>query len=130
MTLSIKGRQHEIKGRKPRCSRCGYCCTEYGLNITPGDIGRWQEQGRDDILRYLRSISWLGGYANGWFDLKTTAELNHCPFLRKIGDGKYECAIQETKPEICQRFWCKYAWGVGRKGEPFDAEDLMEGAAG
>ena len=27
-----------------------------------------------------------------------------CPFLRKVGKGKYLCGIHKTKPRICQEF--------------------------
>ena len=110
----------------PACSSCGKCCIVQGSGFTmlPEDYRRWKSQRRGDILLYI----WLCGVPSeceitldvwiDWIDPRTGEILKHCPFLRKVGRAKYTCTIHDTKPCICERFWCEAAFGVGRRGVP------------
>ena len=107
--------------KKPRCFRCGKCCAEQGfaLTVTLADTRRWKRQGRADILRYAWVPKGAGGYGDIWIDPEKGEDLDYCPFLQKVGQGKYICSILETRPKVCRDFWCEYAYGVGRRGQPF-----------
>lgn len=84
------------------------------------DIRRWKKEGRNDILSCLSHLGY-GGYDfyDAWFDSETGEELEDCPFLEKIGRGKYVCKIQETKPEVCKAYWCEGSYRLGKRGEMF-----------
>jgi Fe-S-cluster containining protein len=113
--------------KMPVCSRCGKCCLVQGSGFTmmPEDYGRWRSQGRYDILRYV----WLCRVPSDcegkwdvwidWIDPQTGENLKHCPFLKRADRGRYTCAIYDTKPRICERFWCERAFGAGKRGMPF-----------
>lgn len=113
--------------KKPVCSRCGRCCVAQGSGFTmmPEDYRRWNVQGRQDILRYIWQCR-SPGDCDGkwevwidWIDPVTGENLSHCPFLARAGLGKRACAIHDTKPQICEKFWCEGAFGIGRRGVPF-----------
>jgi Fe-S-cluster containining protein len=91
---------------KPQCKRCGRCCREAhgSLNATPEDITRWRNQHREDILSHAYVFS--TGDADLWFDPISGEELGQCPFLKKVGQKKYECTIWQTRPEQCRDWWC------------------------
>ncbi|MBI2850958.1 MAG: YkgJ family cysteine cluster protein [Chloroflexi bacterium] len=110
--------------RKPACSMCGTCCRKLGaeLTMTQGDYRRWKRQGREDILRYAYIIPKGGGRGILWFDLKLKLELDRCPFLTETPNGRHTCAIQETKPRVCKRFWCEWTYGAGDRGIPFKVD--------
>lgn len=113
-------------GKKPVCCRCGRCCVEQGSGFTmmPEDYRRWNSQGRQDILRYVwqcRSPCDCDGRWDlwiDWIDPGTGENLRHCPFLKRVGLGRHACVIHDTKPQICQKFWCQAAFGSGSKGVP------------
>jgi Fe-S-cluster containining protein len=113
-----------IPHKKPVCSNCGRCCKEEGSGFTmmPSDYRRWKRQGRHDILRYVSQYEGHADYGDiwvDWIDPETGEVLGHCPFLHKVHREKYTCAIHHTKPTICKRFWCEWAYGIGKKGVPF-----------
>jgi Fe-S-cluster containining protein len=91
---------------KPQCRRCGRCCREAhgSLFATPEDLNRWQDQQRKDILSY--TYIFVTGYADLWFDPVSGEELARCPFLKKMGQKKYECTIWQTRPAQCRDWWC------------------------
>lgn len=105
----------------PTCSMCGKCCAEHGhgLTIISEDYKRWKHQRRTDILRYAWIPKGSNGFGDIWIDPKTGEDLDYCPFLVKVGRGKYVCSIHDTKPEGCREFWCEWTYGVGKKGVPF-----------
>lgn len=108
--------------KRPRCSRCGKCCTAPVVLITkPSDYLRWERQGRDDILKYA-TVPPLKGYGDLWIDIKGTENSGYCPFIRQTDEGKFICAIHDTKPEVCREFYCEWAYGAGKKGVPFRTE--------
>lgn len=103
----------------PRCSQCGLCCRAPVVLITkPSDYKRWVKQGRDDILKYA-SVPPVKGYGDFWMDIQGTEESVFCPFIRKTGEDTYTCSIQDTKPEVCKRFYCEWSYDSGKKGIPF-----------
>ena len=110
-----------MNSKRSKCSMCGKCCREYGhgLTITPGDYRRWKHQGREDILRYAWVPKGLGGYGDIWIDPEIGEDLDYCPFLERVSQRKYICAIHDTRPKVCREFWCEYVYGVGKKPVPF-----------
>jgi len=54
---------------------------------------------RKDFLKELKrlkektEISFLWG-----------GTMNHCPFLKRLRDGKYKCLIHDVKPNACKKF--------------------------
>jgi Fe-S-cluster containining protein len=61
------------------------------LGITDKDQARWREQGRDDILAQVNDhMGWL--------------EPGPCPFAHEMSDGRYTCAIYDTRPETCREY--------------------------
>lgn len=90
------------------CQRSGKCCThlvgEDGLVLTDEDIERWDREGRDDILAYVRSVQDPAS-TSAVTDFPVDPDghdLNVCPFL----DPDLTCSIHETKPTVCVRFHC------------------------
>ncbi len=106
---------------QPSCSFCGACCSgeqQWGVIVTTQRYEKWIEEERDDILSHVEaSVNGLH-YAIIWKNPETDEFLPHCPFLETYDEGKF-CKIQETKPEICHRFWCAWSFGEGKKGTPF-----------
>lgn len=84
------------------CKRCGKCCSNLTIDISAGDVLRWHNEGRDDILDCLVGI--FQG-VDAWFHPVTGEELEKCPFLRKVpGKPIYKCRIQDTKPFVCRSY--------------------------
>jgi Fe-S-cluster containining protein len=90
------------------CKRCGKCCLEWGayfVLITEGDIERWRNEGRMDILQYLEFLE--GNIAFGWIHPQTKEKLSRCPFLLyEIDTSRYLCKIHNTKPKRCKDYYC------------------------
>ena len=107
---------------------CGNCCKKLAdsIRFSFGDIKRWKEQERQDILRrievfcqvkgegvFLRgdnkliddAIVFGGEWNKGYVDV--------CPFLKED-----KCSIQDTKPQTCTDYLCE-------KAEPLCAEQLV-----
>ncbi len=78
------------------CERCGYCCTNTHIEATKNDLERWNSQGRADVIENTIPLK------NGKRILRIRSD-DTCSFLGKK-DGKYTCAIHETKPEICSSY--------------------------
>ena len=77
------------------CTQCGRCCINphfmESLGISEEDEARWREQGRDDILAKVNNqMGWL--------------EPGPCPFAHEMGDGRYSCAIYDTRPGTCRDY--------------------------
>jgi len=106
----------------PRCSSCGTCCRgehHFGLILLPGDYERWIQERREDILCYVEQSVYGLHRVIIWKDIETGEYLDECPFLLKVNQGEYKCAIQGTEPKICKMFWCAWAYGEGDKGKAF-----------
>jgi len=116
-------RKNGQRYKKPKCVMCGECCKKLGfgdLKVTVEDYRRWKREGREDILRYVWLPPGSPGFGDIWIDPETGENLDYCPFLKRVSEDKYICTIHNTKPEVCKKFWCKYAYGVGGKGERFN----------
>ena len=91
------------------CTQCGKCCThpEFmgGMMADGADVIRWQREGRHDILAW---VDILGSDDNPWADLWISPDAGDesevCPFVRKRCDGKYDCAIYDTRPQVCRDY--------------------------
>jgi len=89
------------------CTNCGKCCTNPSymgsLSATAEDVARWNEEGRDDILRFVRELA-PGWGADLWVD-ENDRERERCPFVRKVrGSKRYLCRIYETRPQVCRDY--------------------------
>jgi len=130
------------------CDQCGSCCIQLKniINIERKDIGRWVKDCRTDILQYcngwydeLSDYLIFGGNKKTlvdyfmestnmemWFDPKTKGEIYLCPFLRKKrNEDKFECIIQDIKPEICRKYRCNPTRMLGIIKKPVE-ENLKE----
>ncbi len=97
-----------------QCRQCGHCCQslDYRYEITADDVIRWQELGRDDILK------WVGVFKGAdqetifqiWVTPGTRRLADDCPFLKQDSSAKrWYCLIHDAKPAICRQY------PVGRK---------------
>ena len=83
------------------------------LKATPDDIERWEDEGRDDILKYLAPPDRIdpdqyemSGDIDLFFDPETEEPLDICPFFKKIENGLTQCLIHDTKPSFCKNYYC------------------------
>ncbi len=100
------------------CTMCGACCKgahRWGLLLVSGDYERWTNEGREDILQYVKQSAYGLYCAIVWRDPKTGISLDYCPFLVRLETGSYSCSIHETKPGVCRRFRCTWMLGKGKK---------------
>ena len=98
------------------CMQCGHCCLNlndsYCTSAYEGDILRWKEEGRLDILEYVVA-------GDLWISPKTDKDVDRCPWLRKLPKkDKYICKIHDTKPKHCREYpkSKKHALRTGCKG--------------
>ena len=102
---------HERKTRKGRvpmngkkrvgsCRQCGNCCRDFIIDIRIGDVTDFE---------FTDYLQWINCHANVQADIKNfkrrDVELlikTPCKYLVDNGDGKFSCAIQDSKPEICR----------------------------
>ena len=87
------------------CTACGKCCTQAhymrSLPASADDVARWRREEREDILEYLDVVG-IELYEL-WF--KDGEPLQDCPFVKKKrGKNIYQCAIYETRPEVCRKY--------------------------
>ena len=119
------------------CTQCGKCCShpEFmgGMMADGADVIRWQREGRHDILAWADI---LGSDNNPWADLwispTTGDESTECPFVQKRLDGKYDCTIHDTRPQVCRDYPQNifHMMGVGCEMlEPDDNNQIIEAAA-
>jgi len=90
--------------------------------MTPEDYQRWKKEQRYDILRYIpygEHYALLGDAWVDWIDPDSGEVLQCCPFLVKTDLAVCSCLIHDTKPRVCQEFWCEWSYGVGARGVPF-----------
>ena len=92
------------------CKRCGSCC----LNLTDAfqtcateeDVRRWEEAGRDDILKWVDPIV-IGDTCvyDIWVSPRTGDDVSRCPWLLKVrGTDAFVCRIHDLKPELCRNY--------------------------
>ena len=93
-----------------KCKQCDHCCL--GLSdafetcADEEDVRLWEEMGRYDILEWVDPIS-VGGEVivyDIWIDPRTGDDVDRCPWLRKLPDGKYICTIHDVKPKHCRNY--------------------------
>ncbi len=87
------------------CNQCGKCCIKYGggdLAATQEEIDLW-EIFEPKIFEYVKNNQI-------WFDPKSGAKLEQCPFLeiapkKKVNEAnKYTCSIYLNRPEDCRLY--------------------------
>lgn len=94
-----------------RCNNCGICCKKYvgNLSATIGDMERWADEGRNDILE--RAYPLLPDPAD-WVNLDS-ADLIADLWFTKAGNEHYACPwwhrstgcrIHSTKPQMCRDY--------------------------
>ncbi len=91
------------------CTQCGKCCTNKSfmnsLEVSGADVLRWRREQRSDILDWVEV---LGSEADPWGDVwispRTGLDADRCPFVRKRPDGKYNCTIHDTRPQVCRDY--------------------------
>lgn len=101
------------------CNQCGKCCINYadgGLVASVDDLERWEEY-RPDIFQYVRD-------GNIWMHPESGEQFGHCPWLRAMPDGKYECAIYEDRPEDCRHFPVTIEQMIRNDCEMLESRDL------
>ncbi len=95
------------------CNNCGICCKKYvgTLGATYGDMKRWMDEERDDILE--RTFPLVGDLtiifspdeaddiqcADLWFT-KAGNEHQACPWWHRSTG----CRINDTKPKVCDDY--------------------------
>ena len=71
------------------CKQCGHCCLNlsdaFCTSVSEGDVKRWVDEGRDDILRWVVPIVLEGVQIYDiWISPKTGDDVERCPWLRKL----------------------------------------------
>lgn len=88
------------------CKQCGNCCLNldgYYTCATKNDIRMWEENGRNDILRWVDKVG--DGIYDIWINPRTGDDVSRCPWLRKLPQHeKYICRIHDMKPEVCKDY--------------------------
>ena len=69
--------------------------------VSPGDIERWEEEGRDDIITRLRDseVMWAGDRIID----KRGHKVGVCNYLDWDGSAFF-CQIYETRPAVCRNY--------------------------
>ena len=87
------------------CNQCGKCCIKYGggdLAATQEEIDLW-EIFNPEIFDYVKNNEI-------WFDPKSGARLERCPFLDlapkkyPTAPNMYTCSIYLDRPEDCRHY--------------------------
>ena len=109
------------------CEQCGLCCKIFGDRISPTmmNLFQWQQNDRNDILRYFFALRRDGSWVNCsslmteelsdlvTIELRDPITGNYlavCPFLLRTSRSRYICSIHETKPEMCGNY-LPWIWG-------------------
>jgi Fe-S-cluster containining protein len=90
------------KKRVGHCKQCGNCCRDFIIDMHVGSVTDFE------FTEYLR---WLGSHVGIEANIKNFVDRdvelmirNPCKHLVQTSNGKYICAINDTKPDICKRF--------------------------
>jgi len=109
------------------CNQCGKCCIKYGggdLSATKDEIDLW-EIFNPEIFEYVKD-------EEIWFDPKSGAKLNRCPFLEiapKINTfdaNIYTCSIYLDRPDDCRQYPSLISEMIRDECEMIEAKDLAE----
>lgn len=97
--------------RRFDCRCCGHCCLTlvdaYNGCVSDADLQRWREQGRSDLLAWVRTLDLGPGNQLhlAWIDPATGEDVERCPWLLDRLDRQgYLCAIEDTKPDHCRDY--------------------------
>lgn len=82
------------------CLQCGECCEAFGghLHVSPRDLQRWREAGRQDLLDSVNHLGWL------WVDPQTKRLIDPCPHIDRSDPEYVRCAIHAIKPDMCRDY--------------------------
>lgn len=90
------------KKKTGSCKQCGNCCRDFILDVQIGNVTDFE---------FTDYLHWINCHQNVQASVKNfktrTVELqikNRCKYLVDEGDGRFSCAIQDRKPEICKRY--------------------------
>jgi Fe-S-cluster containining protein len=91
------------------CRQCGRCCQalDYHHEVTPGDMARWREMDRRDILEWVGVFEGSGRKPEYrlWTIPGTARPAEQCPFLHKYPTApRWTCRIHDLKPTICRQY--------------------------
>lgn len=93
-----------------KCRRCGNCCRnlKYHNDCTQNDYNRWKRLARQDILDKVMIIEPPGAGIPRYKIWKKSGSgelYEKCPWLvPSSSKGRYECSIQEIKPDYCRQY--------------------------
>lgn len=105
------------------CSQCGDCCRNllYHNDCTEEDFRKWEVLDRTDIMEKVMIIECEDGSTayKIWMDPDTGRLYDQCPWMTAVANNRYECLIQDVKPEICRQYpyTRKHALMTGCKGD-------------
>ena len=86
------------------CKRCGKCCFEaFYRHVGPKDIKRWEEEGRQDLVRAFKEELKKEDRTNPEMAALGMA-FHTCKFLKPEGPDRFFCRIYEHRPITCQEF--------------------------
>ena len=91
------------------CSRCGHCCRtlDYRDGCTLDDYRQWQEEGREDILKWVGTVRQQGRVVacRIWMVPGTNRFADACPWLvEEKNSGRACCTIYDARPMICRHY--------------------------
>lgn len=108
-----------LRDESPGCLRCGECCRNFKVELSPFDIERIAAFCRitvEDMWdRYLSpgAFSWNEGYGmlaksacpaiDGHRSVDERPE-DGCVFLGNDGEGHFICTIYQVRPEVCRDY--------------------------
>jgi Fe-S-cluster containining protein len=107
------------------CNQCGKCCTKYGggdLAATQEEIDLW-EIFNPEIFDYVKGDEI-------WFNPKSGARLQRCPFLElspkknDLAPNLYTCSIYFNRPEDCRDYPSRIAEMIRDECEMIEITDL------
>jgi len=88
------------------CHRCGTCCQlDMTAYVSRDDIGRWEKEGRHDILAHVRDygVTWSDTEFVNRFGSNIKTCLMSCVYLEWDGSTA-SCSIYETRTKVCRNY--------------------------
>jgi len=90
----------EVRGDRGQCQRCGLCCHELIIEAQPLDVLREPAIARRGVLMDGRGAI----PPEEWVWELTHCGSTPCPFLLDLGQGRRQCGIYPTRPNVCITF--------------------------
>jgi len=84
-----------------KCLNCGECCKYMTIRFVASD---YKDSDINDFRNYLDAHSCMTRLDEG---IITILVPNICKNLDVDEKGKCICLINDNKPDICKKFWCK-----------------------